>query len=595
MFLIHSDHPAAIDHAREETRRSLLELEPESIIDQIDGPRWSLITARNPFVPYAVSHDPAGAAVVIGSTFEPDGARLSGLRSPSPARRGQAIREYCRHLNFGAALSIDGGEVLVTADWLGLYPVYEYHDDSAFVVTSIPGLLRCHQGFRAAVDIHGLVGILLLAHSCLGLTMFRGVSRLPSGHFLKYEVGGRITRERVDAGAGLSAPRNIGEAVEAFDAVLRGAVGAAVREGGRSIYLSGGLDSRIIAGYLHQLARGEMTAITLGDRRDIEMRAAARVTASLGVAHERVPINLEDAPLFAGRALDEDAMSCGLYSLNEYSYSEKPRPTALTGFLGDPTMGASHVEWGREPALDGHSFHAMFSRVNAWGLSPGVVRELVRADDIDDVISDVWRRLRDEYRSYPGPPWQRSWWFDLLHRQRFIVGRAPKIMALRSWPVLPYVHPDVLRLVQASSLALVAGRKAQIELILRKFPELARLPLARENDRQWWDLVPRKARLRTSGAGRVINSLSWHWRHKLDPWESRVFIRTFDLNGAGWRILRDEARACADQADAWLRKDVVLQWLPPSSTDARLKRAIADATGRKALLGAVLCCSRHFS
>jgi asparagine synthase (glutamine-hydrolysing) len=595
MFFIHSDNPEIIDHAQAKVRKSLIELTPESIIDQTDRSGWSLITARNPFVPYVVSSDPRGAAMVIGSTLNPDGPKVSELRSQSSVSRTQAIREYCRQLNFGMALSIEDGEVLVTADWLGLYPIYYYHDNSAFVVTSIPGLLRCHGGFRPAVDIHGLVGILLLAHSCLGHTMFQGVSRLASGHVLKYELGRRMTREEVLLGAGPSAPRNIDEAVEAFDAVLSRAVGAAAREGVRSIYLSGGLDSRLVAGYVRQRVDGELSAITLGDRRDLEMRAAGRVASAIGAVHASVPIDLSDHPTFAKLAIDYDAMSSGLYSLMEWSFAAAPRRPVLTGFLGDSTFGVGQVGWGREPSLDLHTFHAMFSSVNPWGLSPGIVRELVRAEEIDDIILDVWRRLRDEYNSYPGPPWQRSWWFDLKHRERFLVGRSPKIIATRSWPVLPYVHPDILRLVQASPLPFVADRRAQIELILRKFPELARLPLARLIDRRSWNLVPRKARFWDPYVDRVKDSLSWHWHDKFDPWEPRVFLRAFDFDGAGWRILRDEARALADEADVWLNKDVVLQLIPPASTDARLGRAIVEATGRKALLGAVLCCSRHFS
>ncbi len=594
-FFIHSTDPESIDHARAKVRKSLLELAPESTIDQTDGPGWSLSTARNPFVPYVASSDPQGAAVVIGSTFNPDGPKISDLRSPSSASRIHAIREYGRQLNFGMALSIKDGEVLVTADWLGLYPIYSYHDDSTFIVTSLPGLLRCHRGFRAAVDIHGLVGILLLAHSCLGHTMFQGVSRLPSGHFLKYEPGRRMTREEVPLGAGPSAPRNSDEAVEAFDAVLSRAVGAAAGEEVRSIYLSGGLDSRLVAGYARQRVDGELSAITLGDRGDLEMRAAARVASAIGAIHVGVPVDLNDHPAFAMRAIDCDAMSSGLYSLMEWSFAATPRRPVLTGFLGDSTFGVSQVGWGREPSLDLHTFHAMFSSVNPWGLSPGVVRELVRAEEIDDIIHDVWRRLSDVYNSYPGPPWQKSWWFDLQHRERFLVGQAPKIIATRSWPVLPYVHLDILRLVQALPLPIVAERKAQIELILRKFPELARLPLARLIDRRWWNLVPRKARFWTPGVDRVKDSLSWHWHARFDPREPRVFLRAFDFDGAGWRILRDEARARVDEVDAWLDKDIVLQLIPPASTDARLRRAIVDATGRKALLGAVLCCTRYFS
>lgn len=594
-FFIRSRDPAVIDIARSAARERLRELAPESLIDLTDGPGWALVTSRNPYTPYAVSSDALGTALVIGSTYCPEGPEISDLRSPSSASRVRAIRDYCRQLNFGMTLSIVDGEVMAAADWMGLYPVYHYQDGSAFILTSIPGLLRCHGGFRPAVDIHGLVGILLLAHSCLGRTMFQGVSRLPSGHFLKYRDGGRMTTEEVDLDAWPSAPKDIDEAVEAIDTVLDRTVAAAAREGVRSVYLSGGLDSRTVAGYLRQHADGELTAITLGDRGDIEMRAAARVASALGAVRESIPIDRSDHPSFALRTIDRDAMSGGLYSLMAWSFAATPRRPVLTGFLGDSTLGASQVEWGREPLLDRHTFPAMFSSVNAWGLSPGVVRELVRSDDIDDIIFDVWRRLGAEYDSYPGPPWQRSWWFDLKHRERFIVGQAPKVIATRSWPVLPYVHTDILRIVQASPLSFVAGRKAQTELILRRFPGLARLPLARLIERQLVDLVPRKARFWTPSVDRVKSSLSWHWHDKFDRRERRVFLRVFDFDGPGWKLLRDEARALADDADAWLDKDSVLRLIPGSSTDARLGRPIFEATARKALLGTVLCCSRHFS
>jgi asparagine synthase (glutamine-hydrolysing) len=533
--------------------------------------------------------------VVLGSTCSPDGPGISSLRAPSPAARQLAIRQFCLTLNYGLAIAVSDHEVLVTADWLGLYPVYYYGDESSFIVTSSPALMHCHSGFRAKVDVCGLVGILLLAHSCLGRTMFQGLSRLAAGHVLKYEFGRDTSLDAVALGPVPATPRTIEQAVEAFDDVLGRVVGGAAGQGVRSIYLSGGLDSRLVAGYLRRSVDGEISAVTLGDPRDLEIRGAARVATALGTAHERVPVLLADQPGFAKRTIEADAMTSGLYSLMEWSYAAAPRPQVLTGFLGDSTLGVSQVEWGQESDSDTHAFPAMFASVNSWGFPAGVIKELVREDGVDDVISGVWQGLRDEYDSYPGPPWQRSWWFDLLHRERFLIGFAPKIMATRSWPVLPYVHPDILRLVQAAPLAFLAARRAQVEVALLKFPELARIPLARLIDREWWRLVPRRAHLWTPLVDRAKSSLSWHWHDKVDHWEPRTFLRAFDFDGSGWRALRDEARDAAGQADTWLNRDLVLQLIPPASTDARLKRAIVDATGRKALLGTVLCCRRHFA
>ena len=70
VFFIHSNNPETIDHVLAEVQKGLLDLLPGSNVDKKDGPSWSLITARNPFLPYAGSNDPEGTAVVIGSTYD---------------------------------------------------------------------------------------------------------------------------------------------------------------------------------------------------------------------------------------------------------------------------------------------------------------------------------------------------------------------------------------------------------------------------------------------------------------------------------------------------------------------------------------------
>jgi asparagine synthase (glutamine-hydrolysing) len=596
IFLIRSDNPEAIDQVCLRVRRKLQELTPEyTTFDRIDGTSWSLITGRNPFTPYVVSSDSLGAAVVVGSTYDPSGPKVSDLRSSSPACRSQAIRQYCYQLNFGVALSIENGEVLVTTDWLGLYPIYYFNADSTFIVTSIPSLLRCWSGFRPIVDFKGLVGILLLAHSCLGDTMFKGLTRLRQGSILKYDLSGRITREEVALNSSIVAPNNMDDAVEAFDTALGAVISQATPEVSQSVLLSGGLDSRIVAGYLHKYSGEERLAISLGNRKDLEMRAAARAASAIGAGHERISVDPADFFGIAQRTLDQDAMSSGLYSLNEWAFAKTPHRPILTGFHGDPIMGASHVGFGKEALSESHTYYAMFATVNAWGVSPGLVRELVRENDVDDIILHVCGQLRNEYYSYPGQPWQRSWWFDLHHRLRLLIGRLPKVIALRSWPILPYVHPAVIQIAFATPLNIFSDRKVQIELMLRKFPQLARLPFTGNVAHRWYRIMPSKRHPWIPMIDRVKSSLSWHWQNTITHSERRYFVRVFDFNGMGWQALRDRARGLADEADTWLKKDLVLELIPPSSKRMQFDLPISEPQGRRTLIGAVICCSQDFA
>jgi hypothetical protein len=293
-------------------------------------------------------------------------------------------------------------------------------------------------------------------------------------------------------------------------------------------------------------------------------------------------------------------MSSGLYSLNEWTFSETPHPPVLTGFLGDPIMGVTHVDWGKEALSDLYTYYAMFTKVNSYGISPGIVRELVRGDDVDDIILHIWEQLRDEYYGYPDQPWQRPWWFDLLHRQRYLVGRVPKVIALRSWPILPYVHQSVLQLALTTPLSVLSKRKVQVELMLRKFPRLARLPFAGNVAHKFYRIAPYKRHPWIPMIERARDSISWYWQNtlsKLSHAEHCYYIRAFDFNGNGWQALRDQARSLAVNTDAWLNKDLVLELIPPSSKRVQVQRneLISNPQGRRTLIGAVICCSQNFA
>jgi len=107
----------------------LRELATHYSIDQIRGPHWSLITGRNSFTPYESAHDDQGACAVIGSTYDRKRTKVPELRTPTLDDRKQVIREFSCRLNYGVVISIEDNDLLVAADYLGLYPVYYLQAD----------------------------------------------------------------------------------------------------------------------------------------------------------------------------------------------------------------------------------------------------------------------------------------------------------------------------------------------------------------------------------------------------------------------------------------------------------------------------------
>ena len=592
-FLIAADDPALVDRAFADVAARLTTMAPRGLLDRRRGPGWALLTIRSPTAPYRISSSPQGAAMVIGPVDPSDGPALQDLLQPAIESRVLAAERLCLELDFGLVLSLHSGALVVATDWLGLFPVYYRRSAQAFVATSIPALAERAATAALGIDLQGLVSLLLMAHVCLDRTLYEGVARLRPGHLLRFDTPRReVVLNEVSLGAITPGPANLGEAIDAFDGVVSSVVTGTARQGTRSIFLSGGLDSRIIAGYLHEAHPGPLTAITAGDRKDVEMRAAARVVSRIGAAHEMVPVDQTHYPSLVQRLIDEDGLTSGLYVLTEWAVSETLRDPMLTGFLGDSVMGARHAYDGREPACDLQTFHALFGALNASGLSPGVVRELVRSDDIDDVIRQVQNGLQREYDSAAGDPSKKTWWFDLLHRQRFLVGHLPKVLALGSWPVLPYAHPSVVRLAASTTLEVLSDRKVQRGLIRRRFPALAAQPLARDIDRGLYRLSDGRDSVLTQLADRVRDSLSW-WAHKwFDLPERRPFFRSFDFNGPGWQALRDIAREASGRTASLFNQELALHLIPHSSQTAQFKRLITDATGRKALIGAILFAER---
>ena len=371
-FLIAADSPALVDRASGEVAARLTAMAPRGILDRRSGPGWALLTIRSPAAPYRVSSSPQGAAMVIGSAGQPDGPGLQDLLQPTIESRLLAVERFCLDLDFGLVLSLHSGELVLTSDWLGLFPVYYYRSAKAFVATSIPGLAAQAEDAALGIDLQGLVSLLLMAHVCLDRTLYEGVARLRPGHLLRFDTHRReVTLNEVPLGTVTPGPASLDEAIEAFDGVLSGVVAEAARRGTHSLFLSGGLDSRIIAGYLHNAHPDPLIAITMGDRKDVEMRAAARVVSRIGAVHEMVPVEQIDYPSIVQRLIDEDGLTSGLYVLTEWAVSETRRDPMLTGFLGDAIMGARHAYDGREPACDLQTFHALFGAAERVGTQPG--------------------------------------------------------------------------------------------------------------------------------------------------------------------------------------------------------------------------------
>lgn len=146
-----------------------------------------------------------------------------------------------------------------------------------------------------------IAGILLTMHATGNRTTWQDVKRLPPGHLLRWRKGEGVSLSDVNSlkahdsyfGGSPSHCQNLiqnsfNEAVQRLDKL-----------GETSVLLSGGLDSRLVAGCLRWHARYKVPVVTLGESTDYEMQCARRVAASLGWPMHPVPVKLDAYPVWA--------------------------------------------------------------------------------------------------------------------------------------------------------------------------------------------------------------------------------------------------------------------------------------------------------
>lgn len=236
--------------------------------------------------------------------------------------------DFVKKLNGQFAIALfdkNRQSLFLVRDHVGIAPLF-YMAKNDFLVfgSEIKAILE-HPSVERAVDVKGLDQMLTFPGICSPTTLFKGISSLKPGHFLHVRPGGISLHEYWDldypaeAAAETMSER---DCIDRLDELLRAAVrdrlNADVPVG---YYLSGGLDSSLIAGIIHEVSSGERHSFSIAfadeehDERRYQRLLAQRFNAS---RHEQVfdwdSVNerLRDAIYYSETPLKETYNTCSL-------------------------------------------------------------------------------------------------------------------------------------------------------------------------------------------------------------------------------------------------------------------------------------------
>lgn len=481
--------------------------------------------------------------------------------------------------------------VEIVADMLGIFPLYFWASANRdiFIFSTSPGAPVKHPLCSQKINYRALAGTLLLSHMIGGETIWKNIYRLSSGYKLKWSFGSEVKEERFNF---LSNSDNYFGKKEAYclddlHNCFDGVVANHVRDSSLSLFLSGGLDSRLLAGYLYKNNAEIKKVFTYGAPDDFEALYAHNVSSELNWDFQIIPSESGNVFEYALNQIELEQGTGGFFHLSWWKGIlplQKSGNNFTGGYLGDPVMGGSHILWGYNKENDSYEFDTLFNNINKWGLNPEIVKNILKNSDNIDAVDEAIHTIRKNYNLVEGRDFQKIWLFDLLNRQRFHISSIPYRLSFGAWPKLPYASPKILSMISGFPLSVILNRAAQVNLLKSQFPKLAALPLEGN-----YVLIPKDKHGLKHKIRRYLRRYNIPYKGK----ERRFYRRTFDLNHSDWTEIRELLENYRYKLEKIFESDQINRLIPLSTQKINVKNPIVDTIGIKTLIMLIILLSQH--
>lgn len=381
------------------------------------------------------------ALVMAGEIYKVDGADSpDGLTAPEQV----ALRlyeakgaEFASHLNGAFVIAVwdqPGQRIVIANDRFGLYPLfYAFHDGRLMFAPEMKGIL-CDRSFPRRLDLTALAEYMRFQHLLGSRTFFEDVLLLPNASTLTFSLAtGQLAVARYwdfDKVPDIRHRISFEDAVVEVGALLRQAVEQRSAAGHRRIgvYLSGGMDSRIIVGLIQREQLPKVHTITFGHKDCRDVAYARQVARRLSTQHHwfeladgRWVINCIDEHLELTEGFHSWIHSHGLSTL---ASARDLIGVNLCGLGGGLVMAGSDVDPVLYGAPDKIAWSSLlfyrFNQKNTWPSITEAEEKLLYAPEFFSSIRDrAFQSFQEEInRTDHYDPRRRTEYFLWLHSDR---------------------------------------------------------------------------------------------------------------------------------------------------------------------------------
>ncbi|HMP88955.1 MAG TPA: asparagine synthase C-terminal domain-containing protein [Kiritimatiellia bacterium] len=533
---------------------------------------WHLLARHAPSTPWKQSETPGQFHVIIGKLLDDALNSITPGTNPAIPLNG-----------FGASLSINTQSpgLIAHTDFMGTFPLYYAEGRDWAMISSSPWMFRHHPDFSPQWDTEGLVSLLLSMHLVTGQTVWKGVRRVQAGSRLNWDKqsGFRETQTYVLTKSEKN-DRDVTDAIadrliHIMDAWRDPAVPDA-------ILLSGGLDSRLLAGLLRSRTNREVTAYTNGYDTDLDVQCARRVAERLNFRHHVWEYPDRDYLDTFKTATRLELASNGVSSGNMFiAYKTiTPGSQVTAGYCLDCLMQSTHYYESRLSRP--YSEKGVIELYGRWGFSSEIVERLIPGATTREAI----QKVRDHQHAFfefrqSTDLLETALLYEYYFRQRHHIAGMLWRLSFGSWPVVPALDAPLSEMIMSVSSENRTFRKIEKDILCRRFPHLARVPLD-GNDaspksllpNHWWNKLADRAR-------------GWE-PAEVPPVTGRQqlrYYRTLDINNPAWRKVRGEIESLRVHLHDIFDPVTLSELWPGPEANVAMQRPIPESAIRKTLLG----------
>jgi hypothetical protein len=436
-----------------------------------------------------------GCDVLIwaGEVFLPSDWQASDRAGTPHEAISDAVLRQLQTSGIGALREIDGSfcggwyererrRWTIFTDKLGLVPVFYAAGPDRLIVGPKAWLTWQAVGEPLTINSLGVADLLRCENMVDDHTLIGGVNWLKGGHALRWTPGQSHTERYWDFRYADSPECDREQAVDRYISAFQQTMQRHTTcDAPLLLGISGGLDSRMLLGMCRQLGRTP-TCFTAGWRFSDDVRYSGGVTRAAGMRREWIPLDEEGLPdrlveaIVATDGLHSVAHMAPLSAIKAYLH-DRTGGVLLEGYM-QGVLGGAYVP--RDEDLPGpiapHQTQWARYRLHGggdpetinWLLAPVIARESL----------ERWReRIDTVYRQAPtDDPLARAEYTAAAARSGRIDALGTAWLREDVWVRCPACDRAMIEWHAATPPRLRRAKQLLIEVILRQFPALARVP-----------------------------------------------------------------------------------------------------------------------